>query len=131
MAALAPALSSPGVTQADACFHCATPLPRGAVHAVLGGRAQAFCCAGCATAAQWIVDARLDDYYRLRSQAGGRPSVDGFDAALWDREDLLPEHTVAVEDAREIVLLVEGMRCAACAWLIDRALASTPGARDR
>jgi Cu2+-exporting ATPase len=33
-------------------------------------------------------------------------------------------------DRAEVVLLVEHLRCAACAWLIERALAATPGVQE-
>ena len=33
----------------------------------MDGDERAFCCDGCAAAAQWLRDAKLDDYYRLRS----------------------------------------------------------------
>ena len=36
----------------------------------------------------------------------------------------------AVPGGCEIVLLTDGMRCAACAWLIDRALAREPGVSE-
>src|SRR3546814_426105 len=53
------------------------------------------------------------------------------DLAVWDREELLAGHArdidVGGEPAREITVLTDGMHCAACAWLIDRALARETG----
>lgn len=127
------ALSVPAdVLLADACsdttcFHCGDPLPPSARTAVVETVSRGFCCDGCAAAAQWIGDARLDDYYRLRVAPAGRVAADAIDLSVWDRDDVQAEHARDVAGGREIVLLTDGMRCAACAWLIDRALAREPG----
>lgn len=109
------------------CHHCGEPLPQSPVLADVEGAARAFCCEGCAAAARWILDAHLDDYYRLRSAPAGRVDADAPALAAWDREELLAGHARDVEGGREITVLTDGMRCAACAWLIDRALAREPG----
>jgi Cu2+-exporting ATPase len=109
------------------CYHCLEALPPGAPRITLDGSARAFCCDGCAAAAQWIRDAKLDDYYRLRSAQAGRVDAAGDDLSCWDREDVLAAHARDIPGGRELVLLTDGMRCAACAWLIDRALMREPG----
>jgi Cu2+-exporting ATPase len=114
-------------TAVAGCFHCGEDLPRTPVRASMQDGMQQFCCAGCAAAAQWIHDARLDDYYLLRSAGGTRVAPDPADLAIWDREDVVAPHVRNVPQGREIVLLTDGMRCAACAWLIDRALAREAG----
>jgi Cu2+-exporting ATPase len=86
-----------------------------------------YCCAGCAAAADWIRAAGLADYYRLRSEAGNRVPPGVVDLRAWDREDVQRQHARCEGGEREIRLAVDGMRCAACAWLIDRALAAQPG----
>ena len=112
------------------CFHCGEPLPAQPVLETVADAAQPFCCAGCAAAARWIGEAALGDYYRLRQGDAARVGTETLDYASWDREDLLAEHSVAVDGGREITLLTGGMRCAACAWLIDRALSREPGVRE-
>src|SRR5690606_25937409 len=52
------------------------------------------------------------------------------DMAVWDREDLVAGHVRDVDGGREITVLTDGMRCAACAWLIDRALSREPGVHE-
>lgn len=113
-----------------ACFHCGEPLPGTPSFLVFDGARRAFCCDGCAGAARWIRDARLGDYYRLRSDTAGRIDPDAMDFALWDRDDLLSQHVREMQGAREITVLSDGMRCAACAWLIDRALRRETGVVD-
>lgn len=112
------------------CFHCNEALPSSPARLRIDGRERSFCCDGCAAAAQWIRDAHLDDYYRLRSEPAARVAADDADLALWDREDVLAEHARAIPGGRELTLLTDGMRCAACAWLIDRALSREPGVID-
>ncbi len=114
----------------DACFHCGEPLPATPVRLAFDGATRAFCCDGCAAAAQWIDDADLDAYYRLRDQPGTRVDADDAALALWDREEVQAAHARDVGGCREITLLTDGMRCAACAWLIDRALSREPGVME-
>ncbi|PPJ43014.1 MULTISPECIES: heavy metal translocating P-type ATPase [unclassified Pseudoxanthomonas] len=110
------------------CHHCGEPVADGTTARIEGGHA--FCCDGCAAAAAWIEDADLGSYYRLRSAAANRVQATRSDLDSWDRPELLEEHSRAIDGGREIVLLTDGMRCAACAWLIDRALAREAGVLD-
>ena len=117
-------------TAAGTCHHCGEALPAQPHVLPLGGQPRAFCCHGCAAAAEWIARSDLEGYYRLRSHNAGRVGEDLPDLAVWDRADVQAEHSRQVADGREITLLTDGMRCAACAWLIDRALAREPGVVD-
>ncbi len=109
------------------CFHCGEPLPASPFATTVDAARRLFCCDGCAAASQWIRDAHLDDYYRLRSAPAGRVAAEIADLSAWDRDDVQQQHVREVDGGREIVLLTDGMRCAACAWLIDRALAREAG----
>ncbi len=124
----------PGIDHAGAadttCYHCGERLPAAPAMRMLEGNARPFCCDGCAAAAQWIEDADLDAYYRLRERPGARIDADDSALALWDREEVQTEHAREIDGGREITLLTDGMRCAACAWLIDRALSREPGVTD-
>ena len=113
-----------------ACYHCGEPLPDSPVRLHWEGAEQAFCCQGCAAAAEWIRHSDLGDYYTLRSAAAMRVGTEPQDLSIWDRDELLDEHSHRIEGGREIILLTDGMRCAACAWLIDRALAREDGVLD-
>ena len=113
-----------------ACYHCGEPVVGAAIPAIVAGEEYAFCCNGCAAAATWIGDAALGDYYRLRSANAGRVGTDAPDFAAWDREAVLAEHSSVVDGDREITVLTDAMHCAACAWLIDRALRQESGVLD-
>jgi Cu2+-exporting ATPase len=107
------------------CFHCAEPLPHDPVHATVSDAAQAFCCHGCAAAAQFIADAGLGAYYRLREAPGNRPAAE--DWSVYDRPALAAELVHQADGCNTATVQVEGLRCAACTWLIERALSELPG----
>ena len=111
------------------CFHCGTPIPAGARFSALVEReARAMCCAGCAAVASSIVAAGLESYYRDRTGYAGS----GAEAAV-PEELRLYDDVAAVatgEDAADAVLTVEGIRCGACVWLIERHLARLDGVME-
>jgi Cu2+-exporting ATPase len=125
-----PSSAAPRAAATAGCFHCGEAAGPSPHSARIGDSPQLFCCAGCAAAAQWIHDQRLADYYTLRSEPGGRAQAVDCDLSIWDRGDVLGAYQRAVAGGCEIVLLADGMRCAACAWLIDRALSREPGVRE-
>ena len=112
------------------CYHCGEALPERATSVLVDGVPRPVCCPGCGAAAQWIRDAGLGDYYRLRGDAGARVDAHAGDFQAWDRADVQAGHVVATPQGHQITVVVEGMHCAACAWLIDRALAREPGVSD-
>ncbi len=114
---------------AAACYHCGEP-SRDLILELVDGRAEPFCCRGCAAAASWIRSADLGAYYRLRSERATRVGMADADLGAWDCDELLDSHVREVDGCREITVLVEGMRCAACAWLIDRALTREAGVSE-
>lgn len=114
---------------AESCFHCGEPIPTGTRLSVrVEGSEQPVCCIGCQHAAQWIVDARLSDYYRLREDPAPQPEAELGDYAQWDEPALTALYVHTRPDGRaEVSVLLEGIRCAACVWLIERALRGVDG----
>jgi P-type Cu2+ transporter len=116
------------------CWHCGEPLPAEHLHARIAGRQRPMCCQGCCAAAELIEQLGLTDYYRLRSQPAQKPElVDrSRDARQAWRRDEIARHVVREldEGRRETMLLVEGLRCSGCVWLIERSLKSLPGVID-
>jgi Cu2+-exporting ATPase len=110
--------------ETGACYHCGLPVPGASPwSALVNGVARAMCCPGCAAAAEAIADAGLDAYYDSRTAyAPARRDANDDDAAL-----LLVDQALAGGDA---VFTVEGIRCAACVWLIERRVAALPGVQD-
>ncbi len=106
---------------ATRCRHCGDPLR--------GAGPPGYCCDGCAAAAAWIDGSGLGDYYRLRTAPAPRVGA-GADWAAWDRDDVQAGWVEAVGGHRRATLAVDGMHCAACAWLVDKALRQLPGVVD-
>ncbi len=89
-----------------------------------------MCCIGCRAAVEWIATLGLQDYYRLRDTPAQRAlPVDDYSA--WDRPQVQRLHVRRQRDgSAEACVLVEGLRCPACTWLIERALRDVPGVHD-
>ncbi len=116
------------------CFHCGQPVAASANwHVKIDGAERAMCCPGCAAVAQTIVDIGQTSYYRERARFASGPGASA-DAGLLVPADLaLPEddpNIIDDGDARETTLLVEGIRCAACVWLIEHRLRQVDGVQQ-
>ncbi|WP_431475485.1 heavy metal translocating P-type ATPase [Massilia eburnea] len=116
-----------------ACFHCGQPVAASADwHVRIEGVERAMCCPGCAAVAQTIVDIGQTSYYRERTGFAA-PGDAGAAAALVPAALALPEddpNIMSDGDARETTLLVEGIRCAACVWLIEHRLRQVDGVQQ-
>jgi Cu2+-exporting ATPase len=119
---------------AEPCFHCGEPIPGGLViRARIAGRDEPVCCHGCKAVAEFISGAGLGDYYKYRDSSSTRadepPRPDRW--AAYDRPELVERLTRAEPNgARSITVLLEGLRCAACSWLADKALSLQSGVLD-
>jgi Cu2+-exporting ATPase len=123
MSAAAAACGPAPALEPDICWHCGQPAPHGSPwRAAIDGVERTTCCPGCAAAARAIFDAGLDDYYGSRTEFAARPD-DGQAAP----ELALYDETMVDGDG---VFTVEGIRCAACVWLIERRVAALPGVRE-
>jgi len=110
------------MTEPAACYHCGQPAVDGQRwQATIGGEARTMCCPGCAAAAQAIADAGLDDYYDSRS---------GFAAPANEAEAPALQLYDELGLDGDAVFTVEGLRCAACVWLIERRVAALPGVQS-
>lgn len=112
---------------APCCVHCGLPAPD-TEFSVTGSNGQPlhFCCHGCRGAFRIIQGAGLETYYHRRDHVAGalKEAYDSrFDEVYLARfvDTTSPEH--------RINLLVEGIRCASCIWLIEHILLNTSGVR--
>ncbi len=124
--------------QADStCFHCGLDVPAGSSFTTtIKGEVRRMCCPGCQAVAQTIVDSGLDNYYRHRTGTAAAPDVTrrelsemlGQELALYDLESIQRDFVAHTEDGlRNASLVIEGITCAACVWLLEHHLAKLEG----
>ncbi|AMT88241.1 MULTISPECIES: heavy metal translocating P-type ATPase [Pseudomonas] len=117
------------------CYHCALPVPSGSrFTAVVLGQAREFCCPGCQAVAEAIVAGGLESYYQHRSEASANPEALPVqltdELALYDRADVQQPFVRHEGDLAETTLLMEGISCAACGWLIEKHLRTLPAVAE-
>ncbi|MPQ85112.1 cadmium-translocating P-type ATPase [Pseudomonas sp. MAFF 730085] len=117
------------------CYHCALPVPSGSrFTAVILGEPRELCCPGCQAVAEAIVAGGLQHYYQHRSEASANPEalpvqlVD--ELALYDRADVQKPFVRHDGELSETTLLMEGISCAACGWLIEKHLRRLPAVAE-
>ncbi len=92
-----------------------------------------FCCSGCCSAYELIHGWGLDEFYALREQlrpASASAVVAGPDRySQFDEVEFLGNSLprVQADGSCSVELAVQGLHCAACAWLIENVTAATPG----
>ncbi|MFA5172526.1 MAG: heavy metal translocating P-type ATPase [Sulfuriferula sp.] len=115
------------------CYHCGQPIPSKIDYRVkIAGQDCAMCCRGCQAVAQSIVDNGLEAYYQSRTAmpASGQEVLPDEikKLALYDHPDIQRSFVInAGENAKEAVLILEGITCAACVWLNERHIRQLEG----
>ncbi|OGT01493.1 MAG: copper-translocating P-type ATPase [Gallionellales bacterium RBG_16_57_15] len=115
------------------CFHCGLPIPPEADYrARLDGAERRFCCFGCQSVCSAIFEAGLQGYYQRTPEGTllGPPPEPPRDIEIYDLDEVQQEFVTCSGDVRDIHLLVEGIHCAACVWLIERGLQRVPGVQS-
>jgi len=103
----------------DVCLHCGEPIP---AHS---DGAAGFCCKGCEGAYALINGLGLKTYYDRRIlDPDTRPLIPEDDSLSIDYQAHVQQDA---DDGFVLHLLVEGIHCAACVWLIETALARQDG----
>ena len=110
------------------CFHCGEVI-KGDIqwHAAIDGVQQPMCCPGCKAVADTIVASGLKDYYRHRTDL---PEIspaedDSTDITardtltLYDSDAMQRRFVARFDGKAEATLVIDGISCAACAWLIE------------
>lgn len=123
------------MTSTIACYHCQLPAGTDDFSAIVAGEMRAFCCPACQSVCETIHAAGLEGFYQkaadISSLVPPVPSTNittetgQFDA--YDSDVVQAEYLDIVSQNRTIVLLLEGIHCAACVWLIERAIGKLTG----
>lgn len=115
------------------CFHCGEPVPTNSGYSLeIKGIVRPMCCPGCQAVAETIMECGLASYYDHRTAPGTKGDLVPEELAALTHYDLAEVQQEFVTDngtLREIQLTVEGLTCAACAWLIERHLMTLGGLR--
>lgn len=106
---------APADAAIEACIHCGLPLPAGASR---------FCCAGCAGAYRLIEELGLKRYYdgRILDATARAPRPEQDEAS-----DVAAFTTSEADGTHALRLIIDGLQCSACVWLVENALKKQPG----
>jgi len=98
------------------------------------GQTREMCCPGCQAVAEAIVAGGLEHYYSHRSENAANPQALPQalpdELALYDRSDVQQPFVQHEGELSETQLLIEGISCAACGWLIEKHLRGVPGVAE-
>ncbi|EGR0196955.1 MULTISPECIES: heavy metal translocating P-type ATPase [Vibrio] len=113
------------------CYHCGEDVPANTDFKVeILGEIRDMCCPGCETVAQTIVDSGLVSYYQYRTAPAEKADLvpEQLQALIhYDNADVQSEFVRNRENVSEVTLSLEGVSCAACAWLIEKQVSNTAG----
>jgi len=109
-----------------ACAHCLLPISGGAaLRETVEGRELFFCCPGCRGIFALLRSEGLEGFYaRRQGWTPGPPENSPISAEAFAEAVRVEGETATADFA------VSGIRCASCAWLIERYVGSRPGVRS-
>lgn len=114
------------------CFHCHLKVPQKTDFCVIYNNIKRkVCCAGCQAVAEMIIANGLSDYYEFRD----KPALsmremkvdDWLELSLFDEKDSQQEYVTERGGLSYASLLIEGLTCAACIWLLEKKIRTMPG----
>ncbi|MBI5642499.1 MAG: heavy metal translocating P-type ATPase [Deltaproteobacteria bacterium] len=109
----------------ETCFHCGEALPAEALARAFKGEELKFCCNGCRSVCSYIFEAGLEGYYEKRDKKPGAPFLPKGAA---ESED--PDFVKKKGGVKEACLIIEGIHCSACIWLIEKVMGKMEGVRS-
>ncbi|MDK2595167.1 heavy metal translocating P-type ATPase [Pseudoalteromonas obscura] len=117
---------------AKSCFHCLEAVPHGFQGEVMfEGVASPVCCTGCQAVAETILAQGMSDYYKFRTESSGKVQElvpeQLKELLSYDNQDIQKDFVADQGSNKEVLLSVEGISCAACAWLIEKQLLALAG----
>jgi len=126
-------MNAPSTLSTYNCFHCGLPAGTGSTYKKqLGGAVRDFCCLGCQSVCTAIFEAGLHSYYQRTPEGTllAPPPTPPQDIDSYDLDEVQQEFITRSGELRDIHLLVEGIHCPACIWLIERMLQREPGVQS-
>ncbi|WP_440905020.1 heavy metal translocating P-type ATPase [Catenovulum sp. SX2] len=119
----------------SSCYHCNEQVPADCSLSIqVNGENKAVCCTGCQAVANVILQGGFDGYYKYRQSSAEKPfeqaivqdnnPYQAFDAPSVQHEFVRIDPS-SQQHAADIS--IQGMHCAACAWLIEKYLTKLAG----
>lgn len=124
------------------CFHCNLPVYTKKTAKVsakscslytaeIAGKTRIFCCNGCLSVCRTIYESGLEGFYKIAPDGVklAPPKAPPKEIIFYDLDEIQEEFVSGPENGsiRKISLLVEGIHCAACVWLIEHRLGKLSG----
>lgn len=120
--------------EATTCYHCGEAVPPDCDFSIeIAGSTRPMCCPGCRAVAGLISDSGLARFYEQRTTLNERPAeaIDTATYRVYDDPELLRQFSeLEADGTRHARLLIGGVSCAACTWLIERSLLQNPAVRS-
>jgi Cu2+-exporting ATPase len=122
-----------GPATESVCFHCGDIIPPGSNYFTeIAGEDRPMCCPGCQAVAAMIAQSGMARFYDQRTAFNERPAASATTQlerfAIYD-DPALANQFSQLNDAgqRDARLLIGGVSCAACTWLIETTLKRLDG----
>ena len=117
------------------CFHCGEPADgEPPITLELQGQQRHFCCQGCKAVCQTIHQEGLTGFYEFRTEPAVTPrelTRSELDRIRELDHPLVQQAFVApVKAGQEAQLLIGGITCAACIWLLENHMKQQPGVQS-
>ena len=104
------------------CLHCFAPLKEDEVD---------FCCLGCKTAYKMIAEMGFKNYYDIRDISEETLKIKPIDdKEFQDKIIDITEFAQEKDGVKSVSLMVQGLHCGACVWLIENILKKQPNVID-
>ncbi|WP_220736370.1 heavy metal translocating P-type ATPase [Shewanella sp. c952] len=106
------------------CYHCSEPVLTGTQFTTqIQNEEQPMCCPGCQAVSQAIIDAGLTNYYKFRTEPGSKQTAlvpeELASVSAYDLPEVQQDFIHHRDELNEVSLTIDGITCAACAWLIE------------
>ena len=117
------------------CFHCGEPADgEPPITLAINGETRHFCCQGCKAVCETIQNEGLTGFYDFRTEPAVTPrelsSSELNRLRELDHPLVQQSFVVPVKAGQEAQLLIGGITCAACIWLLENHLKRQPGVQS-
>ena len=111
------------------CFHCGLPIDgKPQFFTLIEKEKKPFCCRACLSVCETIKQYGLDNYYQYRSDPAQRPNPEAIQYLQYDNPAMQDSFTTLLNGTvHRSAVIIEGIHCAACIWLLENTLRSIDG----